>query len=60
MNDQTLNDTDLAQVDGGVKLQYVALNPQPIPPGREMAFGNFRTGFPIHLPHNPGDPGPQL
>ena len=59
MNSQLLilDEARLDEVNGGIALQRVALNPQPIPPGRPD-FGGLGHGLILHLPGNPGCPGP--
>ena len=59
MNNQTSNltDNELDTVSGGIIFQHVALNPQPIPPGRtELATFHHSSG--LNLPRGPGCPGP--
>ena len=43
-------------VTGGLALSFIALNPQPIPPGR-TDFAGLRTGLPLSI-RMPGCPGP--
>ena len=52
-----LTDTQLDAVAGGISFQQVALNPQPIPPGRTY-FAAFSHSAGLHLPRTPGCPGP--
>jgi hypothetical protein len=54
-----LNDIQLDAVAGGITAQQVALNPQPIPPGR-FELGSLHAGLSLTLPRNPGCPGPRL
>jgi hypothetical protein len=53
-----LNDVALDDVSGGTSYQHVALNPQPIPPGR-IELGGSHT-LSLYLPRNPGCPGPKI
>jgi hypothetical protein len=46
---------ELDVVSGGLAMHFVALNPQPIPPGRSD-FGSF--GLSLRIPRTPGCPGP--
>ena len=54
-----LTDIELDAVAGGIIFQQVALNPQPIPPGR-TEFAAFHHSSGPSLPRNPGCPGPVL
>ena len=52
-----LQEATLEEVSGGIVSQHVMLNPQPIPPGRLDFIGHGHSFF-LHLPSNPGCPGP--
>jgi hypothetical protein len=54
-----LTEIELESVAGGIIFQQVALNPQPIPPGRSE-FAAFHHSSGLNLPRTPGCPGPVL
>ena len=50
---------EIDSVTGGLAFSFLALNPQPIPPGR-IDFAQFQTALPLGFPRAPGCPGPVI